>query len=646
MSVSPTVTSTPPREITGAVLSIARGSVERINRFVRERVIDRICGWPVVGVLCEAIRSKVHFRRVSDDVPGIDDEIRYLRVMSDGCLENYRFVDGMNLEFTPGDPFVAVECGVADVRGLDECTIEANFRSTDGSEITKKATFSNGKFNERAVVPFRFRIDEPAEEVRLSLHTGRAKHARSTTDIASSLPSSSIDRWRRKSDSQPGLTVPAADYARGPDTPIFLISVDTFRYDHLELFDDVIDALGPNARVPEEPRTQGISTWPSHASMFTGVHPGDHGCYSGNFGPKIQESLVTLPELLERNGYTCSGCVAAGNLAPEIGYGRGFHRYELKPMSWETRKFDARSNVNTVIDWVIRDGEYRERSPFYFLHLFDAHYPYVPPLPLTDTNRVDYQAMERLIEHVSYRDYLRLVEEDPLTIDAKSLKLAKEYYRESLSHVATQLGRLVENLKTEGVFEQSLVIVTGDHGEDFYERNFVFHHSLYDANIRPGMIVKPPSGSEMVVPDDPDTIDFLPVIAEMIGCGVPAECEGRPWNDTRERRPRITERLLDMYNVSVEIGGLKGIFTYEQNNPDRPTEAQITDGPLKEEFYVVDPDGEEEREVDGEDATEERKSELRRTAERFIRKRSKGLEEETANVSSSVKKRLEDLGYR
>jgi arylsulfatase A-like enzyme len=380
--------------------------------------------------------------------------------------------------------------------------------------------------------------------------------------------------------------------------------------------------------------------------MLTGVHPAVHGCYSGNFGPRIRESLVTLPELLARNGYSCSGCVSAENLSPEIGYGRGFDRYELQPMSWETRDFDARSNVNAVIDWVTRDAELPDRLPFYFLHIFDAHYPYIPPLPLPDDLQLDYRSMERFIEHVSYRDYLKLLKEDPLDIDTEALDLAKEYYRLSLSHVSRQLTRLIGTLKAEGIFDQSLIVVTGDHGEDFYERNFVFHHSLYDPNIRPAMIVKPPKDSEIIVPDDPDTVDFLPVIADLIGCEVPDQCAGRKWNETREERPRITERLLDVYNVSVEIAGVKGIFTYDENNPNRPTEAQIDSGPIMEEYYRVESGRTRNREVAQDTVPDEIRTNLRTTAERFMRQQTRHARSQPVKISADVTNRLKDLGYR
>jgi hypothetical protein len=76
---------------------------------------------------------------------------------------------------------------------------------------------------------------------------------------------------------KPLLTLPTISPTEPAASPIFLISVDAWRYDHVDAFQPLLDFLGSAATVPDEPRTQGFFTTPSHASMFTGVHPGDYG---------------------------------------------------------------------------------------------------------------------------------------------------------------------------------------------------------------------------------------------------------------------------------------------------------------------------------------------------------------------------------
>lgn len=71
----------------------------------------------------------------------------------------------------------------------------------------------------------------------------------------------------------------------------------------------------------------------------------------------------------------------------------------------------------------------------------------------------------------------------------------EEWYSKSVKYTSEQIARLLRYLKTQELFDESLIIVTGDHGEEFGERGFFSHSSLYDMNIRPFMAVKPPVDS-------------------------------------------------------------------------------------------------------------------------------------------------------
>lgn len=313
-------------------------------------------------------------------------------------------------------------------------------------------------------------------------------------------------------------------------------------------------------------------------------------------------------------------------------------------MDWKSRARDCSTVLDRTAEWVRQDARRGTESVFYFAHVFDSHYPYVPPLPETDLSSVDYAAMDEFIEYTSNRDYLELVTEDPLEVDEDVLSLAREYYRDSLEYVGSELADFVTSLKRHGLYDNSLIIVTGDHGEDFLERNFLFHHSLLDTNIRPGMIVKPPADSDIDVPDAADTIDFYPTIAAEVGLDVPDQCRGDAWVGETPASPRITERLLDTYNVAVEQNGVKGIFTTEEANPDRPPAAYFEDGFELEEFYVLDGEpGRRERRAT--DIDEERKCELRTTAMEFITETNSMAESGEVDVSEDVQDRLSDLGY-
>ncbi|PSP32649.1 hypothetical protein BRC64_05900 [Halobacteriales archaeon QH_10_67_22] len=359
----------------------------------------------------------------------------------------------------------------------------------------------------------------------------------------------------------------------------------------------LLDALGPRAIVPDEPRTQGHWTPPSHGSMFTGTHPGDHGYVGvdkqeGDDRP-INPEMETLASVLADNGYKNSALASHGRIRRQFGFGRGFHRFVHDGMDatdWVERKHDARRSVDRLVEQIDADASHRDHNLFYFLHLFDAHSPYIPPTYMLDDDRIDfsspweYNRIKNEFWDETDQDYVKTYNAD-IEVDDEVVDLMQSYYEQSVRYTA----RLVRHLKTVGLFKQSLIIVTGDHGEEWGERGFFTHTSTYDANIRPFMAVKPPRSADWSVRDAVDTIDFLPTVSTLVGEEPPAHCRGRPLQDGPvENRVWITERLSpDWYSVAVERGEDKGIFTYESNYPDRPPESDAEAGPELVEFYSL-----------------------------------------------------------
>jgi arylsulfatase A-like enzyme len=438
--------------------------------------------------------------------------------------------------------------------------------------------------------------------------------------------------------------------------PIFLISVDALRYDQRDQLQSLIDQLGPRAIVPTEPRTQGTWTPPSHAAMFTGTHPGEHGYvgYGNAPGDKrpMKPSLTTIPELLAANGYKNSAAVSHSRILPEFGFGRGTHRFRHDGMTysdWITRDSDAKSSVNQLIDWLERDLTVRDHSLFYFLHVFDPHYPYIPPTEWIQEPDIDFQKSERYRGQVAdsrgeewtYLDGYR----SESSVDPELVQTMKEWYSHSVEYTANQLARFVQYLKSRGIFEESLIIITGDHGEEFGERGFYTHMSLYDENIRPFMAIKPPAGETYSREKAVDTIDFLPTIAATIGEDVPEHCRGTPLQQ-RHKGPRITERIYpDWYNVAVEIDGVKGIFTYESPYPDRPRERDLRSGPELEEFYRLS--AVRSGDYSGDSVSDNRRRELRDTAKQFIASGTEyDSEQRASRPSQETIQQLQKLGYK
>lgn len=561
----------------------------------------------------------------------------------DGRRDTYRPIytngDAVELSVDPEWEFEHVCFDIVDIPPEMDVSVTARFETLDGDRSVQELHFRNGAFNEERIVPVTVSSEEPAERAEISITpTTSGDDGRSFVE-RKVLPHVKGGPWTYRRDGRPSLSVPTTDQ-QDSHPPIFLLSIDTFRYDYLDTFETVRNALGPTAIVPDEPRTQGTSTWPSHASMLTGTLPGTHGCCGGRTNAAISPELPTLPERLAEEGYRCSGIVSCGNLLPERGFARGFHRYEYEPMSWTDRVYDASSIVRTATNWMETDFE-SSGSQFYFFHFFDGHYPYLPPFPLKEDG-LDIELVESFLEQGSIRDYRRLLTEDPLDISAEMIETVRSYYRRSLRSLSDRLARLFDSMKRLGVFEDALIVVTGDHGEDFYERNFILHQSVYDTNIRPSMIVKPPTGTELDVPEEPDLVDLFPTMLDVAGGTAHDGVEGQSWLGKVESRPRISEQFGKWYTVSVERGDAKGIFTYPDNSPSRP--APDTD-PVEREFYSLD--GVRAGEY-GQRPEPEAREQLEKTAVQFLRSadvpRSSDAGGQT--LPSDVADRLKRLGYK
>jgi len=536
-----------------------------------------------------------------------------------------------------------LEFGILNSTHVDTITIDLDY---PGRDKKKTVEFHNGLYDETLnFVPISQSLDRPVSEVRLDV-----------TDIQTQGTGAGDGVGVTK----PLLTLPSARSADQRNPPIFLISVDTWRYDHVNAFQPLLDFLGSDATVPTEPRTQGFFTTPSHASMFTGVQPGDHGHVMsslGNIEPMPAE-LTTLGEFLMNQGYRNSGLVSHTRLLPNYGYGRGFHRFELdnkRPSSWMAEEGSARSLVDTIKRWLDEDSHGELSNCFYFLHLFDPHPPFYPPLPNFERSQIDFEAIERFLDDSTMtaddEDYLALLD-DGIDVDADVLEEVTTTYREAVKYTGQRLLELFRHLDYHGVLDDSLVIITGDHGYEFGERGFTGAKSLYDANIRQGMIVKPPADASWTVPDRCDTIDILPTIARELGAYVPDQCQGQPWQSKEDdsSQPRITERIREKhYNVAVEIDGIKAIYTYHSDPPTRPTRDQLADGPLREEYYDLSAVRDGLFEDCRDSLDEETKAEFRSTADQFVSSSMNTTavtSPELQQPTQETEEQLRQLGYK
>jgi arylsulfatase A-like enzyme len=361
--------------------------------------------------------------------------------------------------------------------------------------------------------------------------------------------------------------LPQAQSRPGPasDRPnVVLITLDTVRADHLSLYGysrDTTPNLRRLAATSATVYTRAIAssncTLPSHASIFTGQSPRRHGAHASPKQPggfRISERSITLPELLAQDGYRTAGIVANyGNLSPAFGFDRGFSSYECAQyvdfLTLTGRTYLLRELLRDLTAAVIaperREALYasaktinsraarvlestsRARQPFFlFLNYMDAHTPYVPPAPF-DSRFAGRDAAFRWSGYRDLVDEVSVRHVRPLG-DRERRHLISQYDG-AIAYLDDQLGGLFTTLKALGLFENSLIIVTSDHGEAFGESSIVAHGvSVYQHQVHVPLIIKYPHSSHGAVVDGlVSDVDLLPTILDVIGAPVPQNVEGR-----------------------------------------------------------------------------------------------------------------------
>jgi len=270
---------------------------------------------------------------------------------------------------------------------------------------------------------------------------------------------------------------PPAEGERPPN--IVLIVLDTVRRDRLSLYgyerptSPNLDALARSSRTFR--RAYSTSSWtaPAHASLFTGLYPAAHGVTQRDW--RLDESLTTLAELLAGRGYETLAVVSNAMLSAEWGFAQGFERYLD---AWQTSRERFANNrllAATRVDEVAADllaellAERRpERPLFLFVNLIGPHSPY---------NSCGAHCGRFVSDASVKRQGFGLAEHyrRPEPFSPEEIQHLSELYDAEVTKVDEILGRIVETLRSRGVLDDALLVVTSDHGEAFGEGGHLGH---------------------------------------------------------------------------------------------------------------------------------------------------------------------------
>ncbi|MCC7013242.1 MAG: sulfatase [Planctomycetes bacterium] len=324
-----------------------------------------------------------------------------------------------------------------------------------------------------------------------------------------------------------GLLAGCAEEPRPPN--LLVILLDTTRADHLSSYGyerattPTIDALADRGARFSEIYSQSSLTPVSASTLLSGAHPYRHGVRSlfvvGR--QSMASDVASLPELLTRSGRRTVGFVSAKPMGAQYGLARGFEsyhddlsatleRYHVdKPSDAAQRPADDTTEL--VLEWL----EQRPREPFaLFVHYFDAHDPsFVPPRAWLE-------------QHVSFPLPPKLARSGPeQRIPALGTPSNRvELYDAELRFMDEQIARVLARLEAQGELDNTLIVVTADHGEAFGEHDFWTHGILYQEQLHVPLIMAGPGVPRgRVVDGRGRLVDLLPTLAELLDLPAPRE---------------------------------------------------------------------------------------------------------------------------
>ncbi|WP_406694850.1 sulfatase [Singulisphaera sp. Ch08] len=452
------------------------------------------------------------------------------------------------------------------------------------------------------------------------------------------------ERWAME------LLLPVSSNA--PDAPnVLLIVLDTVRADRLSLYGYDRDTTPNLSRLArrgvkfEQARSTAPWTLPSHCTMLTGLYP--HQISAGLHGP-LDQTQATLAEFLAANGYATGGFVANTTYCgAETGLNRGFAHYEDHDLSpWgilcstaigkrvlshavgfvyaplgESRKSDLRKDAARInrdmLAWIDQQGD---RPFFAFANYFDVHNPYMPPSTFTR----HFGVIPKSSEDFTTLDRWFIL--DKKTLAPRDIQLVNDAYDDCIASLDEQLGRLFDDLEKRGRLDNTLVIVTADHGEHFGEHELYGHaSSLYDQEIHVPLLALLPrrahAGRSVA---DPVSLRDLPAtVTSLLGLGGTSPFPGDSLaryldSSTRPAEgPSLSE--VDAPVKAAPNQGRSPVFRGPMKALTFGNEVYIRNGDGVEEVFDVEADPLQTRNLVSSPAVQTKLKEYRETLDRMTR---------------------------
>jgi len=386
---------------------------------------------------------------------------------------------------------------------------------------------------------------------------------------------------------------------------VLLITIDTLRPDRLSCFSTEfcqtpeIDALASNGILFKRAFAHTPTTLPSHTNILLGTTPLYHGIHD-NSKFKVSGDFLTLAEHLKNNGYSTAAFIGAFPLDSRFGLSQGFDVYDDyyssgTPLEFTPPERSAGEVVKAARDWL---GEQAERW-FCWIHIWDPHAPYSPPEPFRQ-------------------------------------KFGQDAYSGEVAYVDSELGRLFDFMKNEGMWADTLIVLTADHGESLGEHGESTHsYFAYNSTLWVPLIISGSGMNSKIVDDYVCHADIFPSICDILEIEKPSFLQGISLLPTMKgsgsgQTAIYFESLTPHYNVGA--APLRG-FIHEGG--------KFFDSPLAE-FYDLTSDFEEKNNLAAQIDIRKCKEKLGEMIKKYSSSRNERV---LTEIDREALEKLRSLGY-
>jgi arylsulfatase A-like enzyme len=389
---------------------------------------------------------------------------------------------------------------------------------------------------------------------------------------------------------------------------ILLFTVDACRPDHFGCYGysrnttPNIDKIASAGVLFTRAFSQSAWTTPGMISIFTSLYPPTHGVDAKD--RTLRDGVLTLPKVLKGNGYVAP--VMPRFVDIQNYWHLGFDAVDKERFSGEEGE-----------DLLKLLEAYKDQRFFIWYHYHGLHLPYNPKSPYDKIFQEDVSGgMDAETESIALVKAKSVIKNGSVSLNSAERKAVIALYDGQIRQLDDYMGLLIEKMRQWGILDNTILIITSDHGEELFEHGFIGHAStslnakLYDEIIHIPLIIRwPKKVKHKIVDDLVQQIDITPTILDMLGLPIPQglqgysllpPIQGKPANNSR---PVFCETILGGFQSTKEMENIRlrcvrtkeWKLIYTSASASNVSSGGVKDG--KYELYNLSDDPKEERNI-------------------------------------------------